>query len=162
MIFEERQQKGLSLIETAMVIILSVVFISGGSYIISLFKVFAQSCVVATDMNSVRNIIVSSDVEYKTGKYDASSITNDDRFNKYQVYFGNDGYTLISGNSPVSMDVFFITCYLAKYNCVWILNTNNKIYAKHMSAVLPLELLSAYGLNYSGDSGVTGLLFKRY
>ncbi|HBN2126684.1 TPA: bundle-forming pilus minor pilin BfpK, partial [Escherichia coli] len=65
MIFEGRQQKGLSLIEIAMVIILSVVFISGGSYIISLFKVFAQSCVVATDMNSVRNIIVSSDVEYK-------------------------------------------------------------------------------------------------
>lgn len=108
MIFEGRQQKGLSLIEIAMVIILSVVFISGGSYIISLFKVFAQSCVVATDMNSVRNIIISSDVEYKTGKYDVSSITNDNRFNKYQVYFGNDGYTLISGSSPVSVDVFLL------------------------------------------------------
>ncbi len=161
MTFEGRQQKGQSLIEIAMVIVLSVLFISGGSYVISLFKVFAQSCVVATDMNSIRSVIASSDIEYKDKKYDASSIINDNRFNKYQVYFGDDGYTLISGSFPVSTDVFFITCYLAKYNCVWILNKNNKIYAKHMSAVLPLELLSAYGINYSGESGVTGLLFKR-
>ncbi|MBC8924727.1 hypothetical protein IAI17_43760, partial [Escherichia coli] len=60
MIFEGRQQKGKSLIEIAMVIILSVLFISGGSYIMTLFKTFSQSCVVATDMNSIRSIIASS------------------------------------------------------------------------------------------------------
>lgn len=162
MIFEGRQQKGQSLIEIAMVIILSILFISGGSYIMTLFKTFAQSCVVATDMNSIRSIIASSTVKYKDKKYDASIITNNNRFNKYQVYFGDDGYTLISGGSPVEIDEFYITCYLAKYNCVWIINQNNNLYAKHMSAVLSPELLSTYGISYSGDSGVTGLLFKRY
>ncbi len=162
MIFERCQQKGQSLIEIAMVIVLSVIFISGGGYLISLFKVFAQSCVVATDMNSIRSVISGSDVEYKDEKYDASFIINDNRFDKYHVYFGSNGYTLISGSSPVSMDVFYITCYLAKYNCVWLIKQNNKTYVKHMSTVFPPELLSAYGINYSGDSGVTGLLFKRY
>ncbi len=162
MIFEGRQQKGQSLIEIAMVIVLSVLFISGGSYVLSLFKVFVQSYVAATDMNSIRSVITSSDVEFKDKKYDASSIINDNRFSEYQVYFGNDGYTLISGSSTVNTDVFYITCYLAKYNCVFIFSQNNNIYAKHMSTVLPSELLSTYGINYSGNSGVLGLLFKRY
>ncbi len=160
MFSEPRRQKGLSLIEIAMVIILSVFFISGGVYVISLFKVFAQSYVTASDMNSIRSIIDNADIKYAQGSNkDASSITNEQRYNKYKVYFGGDGYTLISSSTPVSEDIFFITCYLAKYNCVWIVG--NK--AQHMSEVLPPVVLSELGFSYQYQGGgVTGILFKRY
>lgn len=152
------RQRGTSLIEVSMVIILSVFFISAGVYVLSLFKVFAQSYTTASEMNSIRSIINNSDVEYTTGSvYDASEITGDEKLNKYTVYFGDDDYALISGNTTVSMDVFYITCYLAKNNCGWIVN--NKL--KHMSAVLPSESLATYGIDFSGTSYVLGILFRR-
>ncbi|HCB9839975.1 TPA: hypothetical protein M2Q89_004859 [Escherichia coli] len=158
MISESLWQKGYSLIEVAMVLILSVWFVSGGAYVVALLQTFTQSYSIARDVNYIRDIINQSTSKFQSGSvYGAPYITGDTQLDGYSVYFGDDDYTLISGDSAVKKDVFYITCYFAKYNCVLIVDGKTE----SMSGVLPVESLSNYGINFNGGNNVIGILFKR-
>ena len=158
------KSKGVSLIEICIVMILSLFFISGTSYALSLAERVSKAKEMAYDLIDIRDNLNASKISYPEGKsLSAVDFINDkEKGNNYNVFFGRDGFTMILSTKQDyawTLDFAYMVCVFIEKNCIY--TSGSKI--KYMSPLKAQKELSDYNFpEIPGNIKFTsGILFKR-
>ncbi len=156
--------KGVSLIEICIVMILSLFFISGTVYALSLAERVSKAKEIAYDLIDIRDNLNASKLNYPNGvRLSAVDFINDkEKGNNYDIFFGRDGFTLILSTKQDytwTLDFAYIVCVFLGKDCIYTSGSN----IKYMSPLIAQKKLSDYNFSdIPGDiKSTSGILFKR-
>lgn len=155
-----KSETGASLIEVSIILILSLIFISGTTYTIHLTKQVALARAVVEDLISIKTMLDEDTNEYKAGEIiDAEKFGSN--YINYKIAFSSENNAAIywQGHKRFSIDEIFMICIFARKDCAYF--NNNKI--KYISPLRKTQNINdaGFNINVSASMLLPTLIFKR-
>lgn len=157
-----RKEKGLSLIEMSISLILALLFVTGTVYAISLAQRFSQAKELANELTQIKEKVKQSRLNYSAGQQINAGDYLHENGRSYNINFGKDDFILVySTDSSIkwTKDFAYMVCTLIKKDCIFMSGTK----IKHISPLFPVQDLKDYmfAVPPQREGFTAGILFKK-
>ncbi|EFI3662590.1 hypothetical protein GY514_004965 [Escherichia coli] len=155
-----KSETGASLIEVSIILMLSLLFVSGTTYTIYLTKQAASAREVLEDFINIKTMLDDDTNEYLVGETIGAEKFGMNYVN-YKISFSSENNVAIywQGQKRFSLDEIYMICVLARKDCAYF--NDNKI--KYISPLRKTQNINDAGFNIhvSPSMLLPTLIFKR-